>query len=115
MSGGKATEVMNLPAEEMKALADEQEGLFAAEERLARPRDLLVRRVPRRDKCLSTSRTSVMAGRTYSESTANETPTVLRKWFWTRMKSNDEGTKITVFALCTADFNTPGSTYDKTS
>lgn len=52
-------------------------------------------------------------GKTYSESTENETPTVLRKWFWTRMKSNDDGTKITVFALCTADFNTPGSTCNK--
>ena len=45
----------------------------------------------------------------YSESTANDTPTVLRKWFCTLMKSKEEGMKMTVFALCTADFNTEGS------
>ena len=48
-----------------------------------------------------------------SESTVKETPTVLRKWFCTRMKSNDDGTKMTVFTLCTADFRTDGRIYDR--
>ena len=48
-----------------------------------------------------------------SESTVNETPTVLRKWFCTRIKSNEDGTNTTVLALCTADFKTDGKICDK--
>lgn len=47
----------------------------------------------------------------HSESTACVVPTSDLKWFCTRMKSNDEGTNTTAFALCTADFITEGSSY----
>ena len=47
----------------------------------------------------------------YSERTAKEILSCFRRWFSTRIKSYEEGTKITVFVLCTADFSTAGRTY----
>ena len=46
---------------------------------------------------------------TYSERTVNVTLKFFRKWFCTRMKSNEDGTKMTVLALWTADLRTDGS------
>lgn len=49
---------------------------------------------------------------TYSDSTAKERPIFLI-WFSTRMKSNEDGTKMTVLVLCNADFVTEGSSCEK--
>jgi hypothetical protein len=46
--------------------------------------------------------------KTNSERTVNESPTVFLKWLWTRIKSNDEGTNMTVLVLCTADLRMGG-------